>query len=423
MILDFTIPAHVALALLPEILLTAWALVLLLVVGWRHRTVTDLRLAAWTARLALASAGAAAAWLWWHRAAVPGIAAMVAVDDYRFVADGVLLAAAGVTVLVSQGYLERERLLVPEYYLLLLFAVIGMMMMAGAADLIVLFLGLETMSVAVYVMAAIDRRSPRGAEAGLKYFLLGAFASGFLLYGIALLYGATGTTNLSLIGAQVSMLELAHSPMLLAGLGLLLVGFGFKVAAVPFHTWAPDVYDGAPTPVTGFMATAVKAAAFAALFRVLVEALPQVPAAANVLETSVSAITLRSFDDSLSGADLQYCRDLVNLESLYCVDCKDEDVQHLSRLVNLKELWVHGRDITDDSVPVLECLPNLESLQVSGNITPAGIVRLGRTNINEGTLKLGNAAASLGSGAVSMLWPLALALGAGITTRFRRNRR
>ena len=283
MILDLTLPAHLALALLPELVLTAWSVVLLLLVGWRHRTAADLRLAAWTTGLALVTTAVAVWWLWWRRAGVDGLASMMAVDDYRFVTDMVFLGAAGVTVLVSPQYLERERLLVPEFYLLLVFATLGMMLMGGAADLMVLFLGLETMSVAVYVMAAIDRRSPRAAEAGLKYFLLGAFASGFLLYGIALLYGATGTTNLALIGAQVGMLDLAGNPMLLAGLGLLVVGFAFKVAAVPFHTWAPDVYDGAPTPVTGFMATAVKAAAFAALFRVLVEALPGVPAAADVM--------------------------------------------------------------------------------------------------------------------------------------------
>jgi NADH-quinone oxidoreductase subunit N len=257
--------------------------VLLLLIGWRHRTVADLRTAAAVTGLALLTTAVAAWWLWWRRTGVAGLSPMVAVDDYRFVTDLVFLGAAGVTTAVSLPYLERERLVIPEYFLLLVFSTIGMMLMGGAADLMVLFLGLETMSVGAYVLAAIDRRSPRAAEAGLKYFLLGAFASGFLLYGIALLYGATGTTNLALIGAQVRMLDLARNPMLLAGLGLLLVGFGFKVAAVPFHTWAPDVYDGAPTPVTGFMATAVKAAAFAALFRVLVEALPGVPAAIEVI--------------------------------------------------------------------------------------------------------------------------------------------
>lgn len=291
MILDLTLPTHLALALLPELVLTAWSVGLLLLVGWRHRTVADLRLAAWVTGVALASTAVAVWWLWWRRAGVEGLASMVAVDDYRFVTDMVFLGAAGVTVMVSLQYLERERLLVPEFYLLLVFATLGMMLMGGAADLMVLFLGLETMSVGVYVMAAIDRRSPRSAEAGLKYFLLGAFASGFLLYGIALLYGATGTTNLALIGAQVGLLDLARNPMLLAGLGLLVVGFAFKVAAVPFHTWAPDVYDGAPTPVTGFMATAVKAAAFAAMFRVLVEALPGVPAAAEVM-AALAVVTM-----------------------------------------------------------------------------------------------------------------------------------
>src|SRR2546430_5944597 len=136
-----------------------------------------------------------------------------------------------------------------------------MTLMAGAEDLMVLFLGLELMSVSVYVLAGFTRRSAPAAEAALKYFLVGAFASGFLLYGIALVYGATGTTNLSLIGARIAGLDLGRDPMLLAGLGLLLVGFGFKVAAVPFHMWAPDVYDGSPTPVTAYMAAGVKAAA------------------------------------------------------------------------------------------------------------------------------------------------------------------
>jgi NADH-quinone oxidoreductase subunit N len=197
---------------------------------------------------------------------------MVAVDDFRYVADWLFLAAAGLTVLVSFDYLEREQLLVPEYYLLIVFATLGMMLMAGGGDLIVIFLGLELMSVAVYVLAGIDRKRAKAAEAALKYFLLGAFASAFLLYGIALIYGATGTTNLALIGVQVSSLGLQSNVLLLLGLGLLLVGFAFKVAAVPFHMWAPDVYDGAPTPITGYMATAVKAAAFAALARVLVVA-------------------------------------------------------------------------------------------------------------------------------------------------------
>jgi len=265
-------------ALLPELALTLAGMVLLLVIAWRHRTAADVRLAGWVTLAGLAAAAGAAWWLWWHTARAIGAPAMIAVDDFRFVTDWLLLGAAGLTVLVSFDYLERERLLVPEYFALLLFATLGMMLMIGGDDLMVVFLGLELMSVAVYALAGINRHSAASAEAALKYFLLGAFASGFLLYGIALVYGATAATNLSQIGVQVRTLGLANSPMLLVGLGLLLVGFGFKVAAVPFHMWAPDVYDGSPTPVTGYMATAVKAAAFATLLRVLGEAFGGVPA-------------------------------------------------------------------------------------------------------------------------------------------------
>src|SRR5207237_1093533 len=250
----------------------------LLVTAWRHTSARDLRSAGRVTLAGLVAAAAAVWWLWWHTARAAGPPSMIALDDFRFVTDALFLAAAGLTVLVSFDYLEREGLLVPEYYVLLLFATLGMMLMAGGEDLMVVFLGLELMSVSVYVLAGIARRSGAAAEAAIKYFLLGAFASGFLLYGIALVYGATATTNLTQIAAQVRSLSLVQSPMLLIGLGLVLVGFGFKVAAVPFHMWAPDVYDGAPTPVSGFMATAVKAAAFAALFRVLGEGFAQAAA-------------------------------------------------------------------------------------------------------------------------------------------------
>ena len=271
MSLDLSLPGDMLTALLPEVILTGWVLVLLCIVAWRHRTAADLRLAGWVTLAGLASAAVATWWLWWNSAHVQGLSPMVAVDDFRFVTTGLFLGAAVLTVLFSFDYLEREQLLAPEYYLLVVFATLGMMLMGGGEDLMVIFLGLELMSVSVYVLAGANRRSPRSAEAALKYFLLGAFASAFLLYGIALIYGATATTNLTLIGVQLSLDGGAHPTMLMLGLGLLLVGFAFKVAAVPFHMWAPDVYDGAPTPVSGFMATGVKAAAFAALFRVLGE--------------------------------------------------------------------------------------------------------------------------------------------------------
>jgi NADH-quinone oxidoreductase subunit N len=275
--LDPSAYGDLMLSLLPELVLTGWSLVLLLFVAWRHRTVRDLRIAGSLTLAALISTGAVTWWLWWNRTGLEGLAAMVAADDFRWVADGIFLGAAALTVLISFSYLEREQLFAPEYYVLLVFGTLGMMVMAAGADLMVIFLGLELMSVAVYVLAGFDRRRARSAEAALKYFLLGAFASGFLLYGIALIYGATGTTNIGLIGAQVGFMG-SPSTMLLVGVALLIVGFGFKIAAVPFHMWAPDVYDGAPTPVTAFMATGVKAAAFAALFRVMIQAFAAVPA-------------------------------------------------------------------------------------------------------------------------------------------------
>ncbi len=274
--LDMSTPEGVALALLPEILLTAWTLIVLLVASWRHQTARDSRLAGWLSFAGVVLSGAGLAWLWVNQVGPLGLAQMVALDSFRYASVALVLLSAAATILLSLGYLERERLLAPEYYPLILLATAGMMFLSGAEDLIVLFLGLEVMSVAVYVLAGYNRANASSAEAALKYFLIGAFASGFLLYGIALVYGAAGTTNLPLIGAQLAGGEL--SLMAGLGLGLLLIGFGFKVAAVPFHMWAPDVYDGSPTPVTGFMATGVKAAAFVALVRVLLESFPSAEA-------------------------------------------------------------------------------------------------------------------------------------------------
>jgi NADH-quinone oxidoreductase subunit N len=271
--LDVTTPLGVSQALLPEILLAVWTLIVLLVVAWRHTTAEDSRLAGWLSLAGIITSGAALAWLWTSGARATGLGGMVALDEYRFAAAGIILLAAAGTVLVSLRYMEREGLIAPEYYPLILLGTAGMLFMAGAEDMMVLFLGLEVMSVAVYVLAGYDRRDIFSSEAALKYFLIGAFASGFLLYGIALVYGATGQTGFTLIGAQLG--GGGQVPMIAAlGLGLLLIGFGFKVAAVPFHMWAPDVYDGSPTPVTGYMATGVKVAAFAALSRLLVEAFP-----------------------------------------------------------------------------------------------------------------------------------------------------
>jgi NADH-quinone oxidoreductase subunit N len=185
-----------------------------------------------------------------------------------------ILLGAILALALSMDYLERERIDVAEAHVLILFATAGMMLLAAARDLMIVFLGIELMSIAVYVLAGLNRRSGRAAEAALKYFLLGAFSTGFLLYGIALVFGATGSTNIADIGAAVLARGLATNPMLLAGVGLLIVGLSFKVAAAPFHMWTPDVYEGAPTPMTAFMAAAVKAAAFAVFLRIWMEAFP-----------------------------------------------------------------------------------------------------------------------------------------------------
>jgi NADH-quinone oxidoreductase subunit N len=287
--IDLSTPWGVTVALLPEIVLSGWALLVLLVLSWRHHGEADSRLAGWLSFAGVVLSAAALAALWVNGAVPDGLAQMVALDAFRYGAAAIALLSAGVTILLSLGYLERERLLAPEYYPLILFATAGMMFLGGAEDLIVLFLGLEVMSVAVYALAGFNRSSAFSAEAALKYFLIGAFASGFLLYGIALVYGATGTTSLALVGAQLAGKPLGLMASL--GLGLLIVGFGFKVAAVPFHMWAPDVYDGSPTPVTGLMATGVKAAAFAAFVRVLMEAFPS---AISVWQPIVAGLALAS---------------------------------------------------------------------------------------------------------------------------------
>jgi NADH-quinone oxidoreductase subunit N len=285
-------PGGLVLALLPELFLTFWILAVTLVIAWQHKSEQDLQLAGRLSLAGLIVTLLFVAVFWWRRPEAAGLEVMVALDGFRFAMSTVILIGAILAVMLSLGYLRRERIVVPEYYLLVLLAVLGMMFMAGGADLIVVFLGLELMSVSVYVLAGINRRSVFAAEASLKYFLLGAFASGFLLYGIALLYGATGTTNLTLIFVEIASLNLESNPMLLAGVALLLVGFGFKVAAVPFHMWTPDVYDGAPTPVTAFMAAAVKAAAFAALLRILFQALGPVEVVWSEAAWWLAAVTM-----------------------------------------------------------------------------------------------------------------------------------
>ena len=204
------------------------------------------------------------------------VAGVIAYDTLSMFVTITICIGVMLVAMLSDEYLCGTPNDGPEIYALYLVAAIGGIVMASANDLIVLFLGLETLSLALYVLASSNRRSSESAESGLKYFVLGGFASAFFLYGIALVYGATGTTNISEMVAalQNDVDPFGNESLALAGLALLIVGLGFKVAAVPFHVWAPDVYQGAPTPVTAFMASVGKAAAFVAMLRVLVIALP-----------------------------------------------------------------------------------------------------------------------------------------------------
>jgi NADH-quinone oxidoreductase subunit N len=268
--IDVTLPGGLTLALVPDLILIGGAMALMLWAAWKPDSASHQRAVGIGALLLTGITTAAVIWFaisgW---TAKPGV---VAFDGFRWGADLIFLLATFITIALSIDYNAREGIDAAESHVLVLFATSGMMMLAAARDLMIIFLGIELMSIAVYVLAGLNRRSARSAEAALKYFLLGAFSTAFLLYGIALVYGATGATNLTVIAGRVTQFQLGESPMLLAGIALLLVGFGFKVAAAPFHMWTPDVYEGAPTPITGYMAAAVKAAAFAAFLRVWIEA-------------------------------------------------------------------------------------------------------------------------------------------------------
>ena len=269
------VPSIRYLSILPPMIMIGGAVVLLAVASLVSR---PLRVRVSTLGTVIVSGGALGTSLWqWsdvqNHGAHTYIAHAVVMDGFSVLVNVLIASAMLLTALVSDGYLKREQVEGAEYHVLALVSASGAMLMGLANDLIIVFLGLEILSIALYVLTAFNHRRPSSGEAALKYFILGGFSSAIFVYGIALLYGATGSTNLTQIADFLSKNVLLTNGLLLAGLGLMLVGFAFKVAAVPFHMWTPDVYQGAPSPVTGFMAAVAKAGAFAAMLRVLFSSL------------------------------------------------------------------------------------------------------------------------------------------------------
>jgi NADH-quinone oxidoreductase subunit N len=243
----------------------------------------------WLGILGLAGAAASTAVLWGRNAQGFGV---IAADNFGLFVTIVLIVVGVLTIMFSSPVVTRDGIPAGEYYSLVLFAIAGMIMMGSATDLLVIFIGLEILSLAVYVLTGIRRDTPEGTEAAFKYFLLGAFSSAFFLYGIALTYGITGSTRLAEVGSYLAAASTSGSPMILIALGLLLVGFAFKISAVPFHMWTPDAYQGAPAIVTGFMSTGVKVAAFAAFARVFLSSFEPFKSDWTPLVAALAALTM-----------------------------------------------------------------------------------------------------------------------------------
>ncbi len=286
--MQLTIPTINFVPLTPVLILALTVIVVMLV-----DLFIPARLKNWLALIALvglgaAAAGAVAIWNTNQAAFNNGVVA----DNYGLFVTLVILFAAAVSILLSLDFIRARELQPGEYLALLLASATGMSLMTLANDLIVIFLALEILSLALYILSGFWRSSKASLEAGMKYFLLGAFSSAFFLYGIAFVYGATGTTNLTKIATALGQAGAGNNTLLLIGAGLLIVGFGFKVALVPFQWWTPDVYEGAPTPITAFMSVATKAAAFAAFFRVFMVALPVTAWDWRLVLSAVAVLTI-----------------------------------------------------------------------------------------------------------------------------------
>ncbi len=271
--------------ILPLLTLTIWACVLLLVdLFVKRKEITALLAAlglAISLGMTISQIGSSGS----------GFNNMVVLDGFSTFVDALLLVTGLFSVALAHGYIKRMGIERGEYYTLLLFSIAGMMLMAQAADLIIVFLALEMLSIPLYVLSAFARPNTDSEEAGMKYFLLGAFSTGFVVYGIALVFGATGSTSLSAIVSATSSGN-TNGLLLTIGSALILVGLSFKVAAVPFHMWTPDVYQGAPSSVTAFMAAGAKIAGFAALLRVFALAFPSLAGNLTPVLAVISALTM-----------------------------------------------------------------------------------------------------------------------------------
>ena len=272
--------------ILPELVLTAGALVVLIADVLLPK---DRRAAlSWVTLIALGATLASLAPFASTRVEIAH--GLIAVDRFALFFKILFLVAAAITVLMSVRYLEVEGASPGEYYFLILCATLGMMIMAGGIDLVTIFIGLETMAVSFYILAGFIKPSQRSNEAAVKYFLLGAFSLGILLYGMSLMYGLSGTTNLRVMATRFAGQE--QNPLLVLAVILVVAGVGFKIAAVPFHMWAPDVYEGAPTPITAFLSVGSKAASFAMLLRIFVEGLPAMSGDWRLLFYVLSIVTM-----------------------------------------------------------------------------------------------------------------------------------